>query len=123
MSHNIYATFENRDAAERAASRLKKKGVAFRFSINDRREANVSSVRSAPASVNLLFPYQPPNASQSYTNTYSPYPFGKAILTSDTLGMPIYSGGSETQACITVDDENYNDVHAILRNCGAYNLR
>lgn len=123
MSHNIYATFENRDAAERAASRLRKKGVAFRFSIRDSYDANVSSVRSAPASMNLLFPYQPPNTTQSYTNTYNPYPFGRAILTSDTLGMPIYPGGGETRACVTVDDEHYNEVHAILRNCGAYDLR
>ena len=123
MSHNIYATFESRDAAERAASRLRRKGVAFRFSIRDDYDPSLSDVRAAPASMSLLFPYRPPNYAANYTNTSNSQTFGRAFFTSDTLGMPVYPGAGETQVRITVDDEAFNEAHAILRNCGAYNVR
>jgi len=123
MSHSIYATFANRDAAESAASRLRKKGIAFRFAVRDDYEPRLSDVRNAPATMSLLYPYQPPNYAANDTNTSNSQNFGRALFTSDTLGMPVYPGAGETRARFTVDDEHYEDVRAILHNCGAYFLR
>ena len=123
MSHNIYAAFENRDAAERAAARMRRKGIAFRFALEDSGDPNVSDLRAAHASVSLLFPYHPPHYAGDYTNANLPRTIGKAVFTSDTLGLPLYPGGSTTRARITVDDEHLNEARAILRNCGAYDLR
>lgn len=122
MSHNIYASFESRDAAERAAARMRGKGIAFRFALQDGYDPNVSDVRAAHASVSLLFPYQPPQYANDYTNTNLSRTIGKALFTSDTLGLPLYPGGSATQVRITVDDEHLDAARSILHNCGAYDL-
>ncbi|MDD6189091.1 MAG: hypothetical protein PUB32_05880 [Clostridiales bacterium] len=123
MSHNIYATFENRDAAERAAARMRRKGIAFRFSLQDGYDPGVSELRNAHASVSLLFPYHPPYYTRDYMNATVPRTIGKAVFTSDTLGLPLYPGGSATQVKITVDDEHLDDARSILHNCGAYDIR
>ncbi len=122
MSHRIYATFANRDLAQLAAARLKRKGASFRFAVRDTYDPNLSDVRAAPASMSLLFPYQPPNWAANHTNTSNPQSIGRALFTSDTLGLPIYAGASETEVCITVDDETLEDARALLYNCGAYNV-
>lgn len=123
MSHNIYASFENRDAAERAAARMRRKGIAFRFSLQDGYAAQDSELKSAHASVSLLFPYRPPYASNEFANTPVHWDIGKALLTSDTLGIPLYPGSSTARVKITVDDEHLDEARSILRNCGAYDLQ
>ena len=123
MSHNIYATFENRDAAERAAARMRRKGLAFRFAMEDDYDPDVSDVRAAHASMSLLFPYRPPYYSSEFTSTPVTRTLGKAVFTSDTLGLPLYPGNSATQVRITVDDEHLESARSILHNCGAYDLR
>ncbi len=123
MSLNIYASFENRDAAERAAARMRRKGIAFRFAMQDGCDPSVSDLRAAHASVSLLFPYHPPYASNEFTVAPAHWDIGKASLTSDTMGLPLYPGGSTTHAKITVDDGDLEAARSILRNCGAYDLR
>ena len=123
MSLNIYASFENRDAAERAAARMRRKCIAFRFALQDGYDPSASDLRAAHASVSLLFPYHPPFASNEFTSSPVHWDIGKAVYTSDTLGMPLYPGGNTTHAKITVDDEHLEAARSILRNCGAYDLR
>ncbi len=122
MSHNIYATFENRDAAERAAAKMRRKGLAFRCTMLDSNEPGVSDFRAAHASLSLLFPYYPPQYSNDFANNIPSRNISKALFTSDTLGLPLYPGSSSSQVRIVVDDEHLEAAKSILRNCGAYDL-
>jgi len=123
MSLNIYASFENRDAAERAAARMRRKGIACRFALQDGYDAAESDLRAAHASVSLLFPYHPPYASHEFSTAPVHWDIGKAVYTSDTLGIPLYPGSGTAYAKITVDDEHFDAAKSILLNCGAYDLR
>ena len=123
MSHNIYATFDSRDSAERAAARLRGKGLAFSFAISGAPVEGHSSIRAAPAALSLLFPYRQSNFAANSTNTSNSQFLGKAVLTADTLGIPVYPGGGETRVRITVDDESLAEASALLHNCGAYDIR
>ena len=51
MSLNIYASFENRDAAERAAAHMRRKGIAFRFALQDGYDPSASDLRAARPSL------------------------------------------------------------------------
>lgn len=122
MSHKLYATFENRDAAERAATRMRRKGIAFQISIYDGSTPGASAVKGTRAAVSLLFPYYPPQYSTQFTNMPVPRTLGKAFFTADTLGMPLYQGNTAARTVVTVDDEHLEAARSILRNCGAYDL-
>lgn len=111
MSHNIYASFENRDAAERAAARMRRKGLAFRFSIENCYDSG--------ASLSLLFPYRPPNYTNEFINLPATRTLASAYFPIDT---PLPAGRT-AMAKITVDDEHLESARSILRNCGAYDLR
>ena len=123
MSLNIYASFENRDAAERAAARMRRKGIAFRFALQDGYDPSASDLRAAHASVSLLFPYHPPYASNEFSVSPAHWDIGKAALTADTMGIPIYPGSGTAHAKITVADEHLDSARSILRSCGAYDMR
>ena len=122
MSLNIYASFENRDAAERAAARLRKKGIAFRFDLQDDWRRAASDFKAAHASISLLFPYHPPYASNEFSVSPTHWDIGKAELTSDTMGIPLYPGSGTAHAKITVGDEHLEAARSILRSCGAYDM-
>lgn len=119
MSHRIYVRFENRDTAERAASRLRRKSIPFRFDIED---ASRGGLGAAP-SMDLLFPTQYPNSLSGFSAQGQPWGLGRASMSADALGLPLWPGRGETRACVTVDDEHYDEVRAILVNCGGYGLR
>jgi hypothetical protein len=120
MSHRIYASFENRDRAEQAASRLRRKGVPFRFEIED---ASRGGLSAAPPMLNLLYPTRFPNELSGFAAQGQPWGLGRASLSADALGLPLWPGRGETRACVTVDDEHYDEVRAVLVNCGGYHLR
>ncbi len=122
MSHNIYVSFESRDAAELASSRLRRKGIAFRFALRETGSAGPDYAGS-PAAINFLYPYQPINTNQNHTNTGNSQYYARSIVNAETAGLPFYAGAGETRVRVTVDDESYDEARAILRNCGGYAMR
>lgn len=115
MSHTIYASFENRDAAERAAARMRRKGLAFRF--------DLESSYDSGATLSLIFPYRPPHYTNEFINMPAARTLGSAVFPTDTQALSLYSGSETARVRITVDDEHLESAKSIIRNCGAYDLR
>ncbi|NLO48481.1 MAG: hypothetical protein GX111_09220 [Clostridiales bacterium] len=129
---NIHVRFENRDMADIAMSRLRRKGIAYKISesVTEGSSGHNEKVPFAPQYVaNLLFPFAPPNvATNSNINDYNlgqaSTNFGsRAVLGADSIGLPYYGANGEVHLRFVVNDANRDNTRMILRNSGGFDIK
>ncbi|NLL38954.1 MAG: hypothetical protein GX254_05165 [Clostridiales bacterium] len=125
----IEARFESRDMADIAMSRLRRKGIAYKIS-DTKIEDSYNKTPFAPQYIaNLIFPFTPPNLTNSNsvtdTNFTQPIPglASRSVLSAETIGLPLYGEGGEVHIRFIVNDANRDTARAILRNSGGYNIK
>lgn len=124
----IEARFESRDMADIAMSRLRRKGIAYKIS-ELKKEDSYNKTPFAPQYVaNLIFPFTPPNITSSNSvndNFAEPVPGlgSRAVLSAETIGLPLYGEGGEVHIRFVVNDANRDSTRAILRNSGGYGIK
>lgn len=125
----IEVRFESRDMADMAMSRLRRKGIAYKISDTKTEDTNIKTPFAPQYIANLIFPFTPPNLtatnSVNDTNLNRPIPglASRAVLSAETIGLPLYGEGGEVHIRFIVNDANRDTAKAILRNSGGYDIR
>lgn len=125
----IEARFESRDMADIAMSRLRRKGIAYKISETETEDSNNKTPFAPQYIANLIFPFTPPNLTGSNsvndTNFTQPIPglASRAVLSAETIGLPLYGESGEVHIRFVVNDANRDTTRAILRNSGGYSIK